>query len=109
MPTLTAPQLLSLGKTILTAAGVPADDAETVAAELAEANLVGHDSHGVMRLVQYVEMIQAKFVRPGSPIELVREDASTAVIDAHFNLGQVAAKAALDKAITKARRPGPRR
>jgi uncharacterized oxidoreductase len=106
MPNLTAPQLVELGKTILTAAGVPAADALVVAEELAEANLVGHDSHGVMRLVQYVEMIQANFVKPGSPIELVREDGSTAVFDAHFNLGQVAAKAALDTALAKARATG---
>ncbi len=106
MPTLTAPQLVALGQTILTAAGVPAGDATVVADELAEANLVGHDSHGVMRLVQYVEMIQANFVKPGSQLEVVREDASTAVIDAHFNLGQVAAKAALDAALAKAKATG---
>jgi uncharacterized oxidoreductase len=106
MPTLTAPQLVELGKTVLKAAGVPAGDAAVVAEELAEANLVGHDSHGVMRLVQYVEMIQANFVKPGSPVELVREDASTAVFDAHFNLGQVAAKKALDTALTKAKATG---
>ena len=106
MPTLTHQQLVHLGKTILTAAGVPAHDAGIVAEELAEANLVGHDSHGVMRLVQYVEMIQAKFVKPGQPIETVREDGSTAVLDAHFNLGQVAARAALDKAIAKATATG---
>jgi hydroxycarboxylate dehydrogenase B len=106
MPVFTAPQLVELGKTLLTAAGVPPQDAVVVAEELAEANLVGHDSHGVMRLVQYVEMIQANFVRPGAPIETVRDDGSTAVIDAHFNLGQVAAKAALDTAIAKARATG---
>ena len=44
MPTLTASQLVHLGKTILTAAGVPAPDAVVVAEELAEANLVGHDT-----------------------------------------------------------------
>lgn len=106
MPTLSAAQLRALGVTILSAAGVPPADAEVVAGELAEANLVGHDSHGVMRLVQYVQMIQDGHVKPGTPIETVREGAGFAVLNANFNLGQIAAQAALAVALAKAKATG---
>jgi hydroxycarboxylate dehydrogenase B len=106
MPTLNADQLLTLGTRILEAAGTPTEDAAVVATELRDANLVGHDSHGVMRLVQYVQMINEGFVRPGAPFEVVRDAAAFAITDAHFNLGQVAATKALGIAMEKARAVG---
>jgi hydroxycarboxylate dehydrogenase B len=106
MPTLSAQQLRDLGTTILTAAGVPAADAAIVAEELAEANLVGHDSHGVMRLVQYVQMIKDDNVRIGADIETLVDEPGYAVLDAHFNLGQVAALVGLQMAIQKAKSVG---
>jgi uncharacterized oxidoreductase len=102
----TVDQLHELGTKILSAAGVPVEDADTVAAELAEANRVGHDSHGVMRLVQYVQMIQDGHIHPGAPIELLSDLPTLAVYDAHLNLGQVAAKIALETAIAKAKEHG---
>jgi len=106
MPTLNADQLLSLGIRILEAAGVPTEDAQVVASELRDANLVGHDSHGVMRLVQYAQMIGDGFVKPGGDFELVRDTPAFAVADAHFNLGQVAATKALGLALDKAKQHG---
>ncbi len=103
MPTLSAPEVVEFIRNVLVAVEVPAEDATVVARELCDANLVGHDSHGIMRLVQYVEMIDQGFVKPGGPFEIVRETASSAVADAHFNFGQVAATKALDLAMNKAR------
>ena len=68
MPTLNSEQLYALAARILQAAGVPEADAAIVADELRGANLVGHDSHGVMRLMQYVQMIQDGAVRPGGAV-----------------------------------------
>ena len=95
MPTLNADQLLQLGISILRAAGASPEEAATVAGELRNANLVGHDSHGVMRLVQYVELIEQGYIKPGSAIEIVTDRPAFAVLDAHFNFGQVAATRAL--------------
>src|SRR5262245_25892841 len=103
MPTLSAQQLRDLGTTILKAAGVPAADAAIVAEELAEANLVVHDSHGVMRLVQYVQMIKDNHVRVGADLEVLVDEPAYAVLDAHFNLGQVASLVGLQMAIQKAK------
>ena len=71
MPTFTIDQLRGIATKVLTAAGVPAADAAVVAQELADANAVGHDSHGVMRLMQYVDGIQKGFFKLGTPIEIV--------------------------------------
>lgn len=106
MPTLTPAQIRTLVTRLLIAQKVPAAEAETVAIELCDANLVGHDSHGVMRIVQYSQMIADGFVRPGSQSEVVKESATSAVIDGHFNFGQVTASVGLALAINKARAQG---
>ncbi|MEX2285653.1 MAG: hypothetical protein WD648_01110 [Planctomycetaceae bacterium] len=46
MPTFNADQLHANSTRILRAAGASADDVDVIAAELVDANLVGHDSHG---------------------------------------------------------------
>ncbi len=106
MPTFNRSQLFQLSQKILTGAGVSIPEAAIVAEELAEANIVGHDSHGVMRLVQYVQMMQEGFVKPGSPIEVVTDAPAFAILDGHFNFGQVAAARALELGMEKARSAG---
>ncbi|MEZ6055662.1 MAG: Ldh family oxidoreductase [Planctomycetaceae bacterium] len=106
MPTLQGPQLLELGRTILEGAGVPTADAAVVAAELADANLVGHDSHGVMRLMQYVQFVEEGFVKVGATSEVVHDTPSVVVIDGHFNFGQVTMAKALAVGIERAKQVG---
>lgn len=106
MPTLHSDQLYELAVRILRGAGASADEAACVADELRDANLVGHDSHGVMRLVQYVQMIQDGHIRPGGEFQLVKDEPAFAVADANFNFGQVAAIKSLDIALNKAKTAG---
>ncbi len=106
MPILNSQQLYEVGHKVLTAAGVSPDDAAIIASELRDANLVGHDSHGVMRLVQYIQMMEDGFVNPEGQWEVVTEGPSYLVIDGHFHFGQVIAAKALDLAIPKARQAG---
>ena len=54
MKYLSAAQLQEIGTRILDAAGSPHAESETVCEVLVRANLLGHDSHGVMRIPQYV-------------------------------------------------------
>ncbi|MBI1313784.1 Ldh family oxidoreductase [bacterium] len=106
MPQFSIDQLAEIALQILTAAGVPEDDARTVAAELADANAVGHDSHGVIRLMQYLEMIEQGFVKPGAAVETVRSGPAFTLLDANFNFGQVAATRAVELGIEQARQAG---
>ncbi|WP_013629062.1 Ldh family oxidoreductase [Rubinisphaera brasiliensis] len=103
MPVFSIDELRRLGTDILAAAGATPDEASVVAEELASANLVGHDSHGVMRLVQYVDFIRNGHIVPGRQPEIVREGAAFLVVDAHFSFGQVAASWAFERLQQKAK------
>ena len=78
---ITAGKLKEIVIRILEALGAPSREAETVANFLVEANLVGHDSHGVIRLPQYVERIREGKLKPGAKIRVVKESSTTALID----------------------------
>jgi uncharacterized oxidoreductase len=106
MPTFSISQLQSMASRILIAAGVPENDAAVVSQELAAANEVGHDSHGVMRLIQYIGMIDDGFVKPGVEIKTTRSGVSFTHLDAGFNFGQVAATQGLEIGLEKAKYAG---
>jgi uncharacterized oxidoreductase len=91
-----------LARSIFEALQVPPEEAAWVAELLTRANLVGHDAHGVMRIPQYAQAIQAALVQPGAPFEIVKESPATALIDGHGGLGQVVARRAMELAIRKA-------
>lgn len=106
MPVLNDQQLRDLGKRILSGAGASPNHAEIVADELAEANLVGHDSHGVMRLVQYVQFIEEGHIHLDKTQAVVTDSDSFCVIDGQFGFGQVIANHALQTGIEKAKKTG---
>ncbi len=103
MPTFSADYLQKVGREIFTAADVPDDEAETVIQFLVTANVVGHDSHGVIRIPQYVTAIHRGMIKPGTPIEITKETPSTAVINGNWGFGQVITSKAMRIAIEKAR------
>ena len=82
--------------------GTPTDEAKIVSDHLVEANLAGHDSHGVIRATGYARGMQ-KGVTPKEKHEVVKESPTIGIIDAHGGLGIVAALAAMEMAIEKAR------
>jgi uncharacterized oxidoreductase len=100
--TITAPRLTSFAVELLQAAGVAPDEAQVVATSLVGANLRGHDSHGVMRLPQYVDFIQRGEYRHGVALEVLRETPALVVCDGQWGLGQVQAHRLLDLVIPKA-------
>ncbi len=87
---------------VFVAAGVSEEQAAIVADSLVESNLVGHDSHGVLRVGSYVEMIERRSVDPFAEPEIVRSSATTAVVDGHNGLGIVVARQAMGMAMEKA-------
>ncbi|WP_437203677.1 Ldh family oxidoreductase [Planctomicrobium sp. SH664] len=106
MPTFQHDQLFRLAQDILVGAGASVEDAATVASELADANIVGHDSHGVMRLNQYVDFVRDGHVKLGAQAEVLKDGPSYAVLDGHFNFGQVTTRFGLDLALQKAKETG---
>jgi hydroxycarboxylate dehydrogenase B len=103
MPRIPAGELRSLGVQIFEALQVPHEEAVWVAELLVRANLVGHDSHGAIRIPQYAQAIRSALVKPGVAPEIVKEAPATALIDGHWGLGQVVARYAMELAIRKAR------
>jgi uncharacterized oxidoreductase len=100
---ISAPDLRDRVFDIFCAADSPEDVSRQVAHSLVESNLAGHDSHGVIRVPAYVEAIRAGSLNPKGEIRVVKESASTALLDCGFNFGQVAATRGMSMAIAKAR------
>lgn len=91
---------------IFTAFGAPAAEAAIVADHLVEASLMGMESHGVTRILQYTQEFKAGRVKPAAPITVDNETPTSAIVDAHLNFGQVGAHKLTDVAIAKAREHG---
>ncbi|HEY8505072.1 MAG TPA: Ldh family oxidoreductase, partial [Gemmataceae bacterium] len=102
MPTFPAEALRSFSRALFEAAAVPADEAETVARSLVDANLCGHDSHGVMRVPQYVANLREGKLHAGVPLEVLSETPALLAADAGWGLGQVQAHRLLGRLLEKA-------
>jgi hydroxycarboxylate dehydrogenase B len=87
---------------VFQACGAPAEEAMVVADHLVTANLMGLDSHGVMRIPQYLDDVRRGVICPGSPIKLVKETETTAIVECGWNFGQVGGVAAMKVATSKA-------
>lgn len=88
-------RLSALTAAIFRAGGCQDDEAQRVAAHLVEANLVGHDSHGVIRVATYVQWLRAGKVFAGRTIQIVFENEVLAVVDGQFGLGQTVGEQAM--------------
>ena len=104
MPIVTAAELMSLSNEIFTSWGTPISDAQIVSEHLVESNLRGIDSHGVIRIPQYVEDIEQGRVLPGAPVLEGEKNAAVTAVDCGWNFGQVGATKAMEIAIADARR-----
>ena len=91
---------------IFVAAGCAPGEAETVSDHLVQANLTGHDSHGVIRTPIYVRWLGDGKVRANQKLKIVVENDTLAVVDGGMGFGQSIAKQAMQLAIEKSKRRG---
>jgi len=103
MPTFTATILEPFIQSLFVAAGVPEDSARTVAHSLVDANLCGHDSHGVMRAPQYIGFLKDGKYLANPPLTVLHETPAVLATDGGWGLGQVQAFRLLDKLMAKAK------
>jgi len=106
VPTVAADALERLTRDVFVAHGVPVDDAAWIATLLVRANLRGHDSHGVIRIPQYVRAMQAGELNPRPTIRVERETPTTARVDGDRGFGQVVGRYGVALAVDKARAQG---
>jgi len=106
LPTVAAQDLHSYLRSVLIALGAPDSAAERVASSLVLSNLVGHDSHGAIRIPQYVRFVNEGRIDPKAETTVEREAACTARLNGNWGWGQVAAWDAVRVATEKARQCG---
>ena len=86
--------------------GFGAQDARTIADVLMQADLFGIESHGAQRMMYYHQNIASGSVNVHAQPEILRETPVSALMDAHFAMGQISGAAAMKLAIEKAKKTG---
>ncbi|WP_199564881.1 Ldh family oxidoreductase [Spongiactinospora rosea] len=105
-PPVPADLLADTATRILLAHDVPAEDARLVADCLVQADLWGHQSHGLLRLPWYVARLRSGAMRARTTPETVIDAGAVATIDGHDGIGQVIAAHAAREATERAARHG---
>lgn len=103
MPIISAQTLKQNAQRMLESVGTPADLAAVVSNGLVEANLTGHDSHGVIRLSQYIGYVPQGRVQAAARAAIAHTWQATAVVDGAYGWGQPAAHLAAQTAVELAR------
>lgn len=106
MPTVSAERLQEIARGLLQGAGATKREAECVAEGVVGANLAGHDSHGIIQIPSYIERIEAVHIVPGARIDVVRETATTMVVDGNWGFGYTVSKFVMESCIQKAASSG---
>jgi len=81
-------------------------EARIVADHLVEANLRGHDSHGVGMIPRYIANLNAGTIVPNNKGRVLKEEGAILVYDGERGYGQVVAREATKLAIARARESG---
>lgn len=106
MPTIRADSLKQFAFELFLANEVPQDEAKRVAQSLVLANLCGHDSHGVIRVIQYQKALTDGQLQSGVSLNIEQETPAVVVADGQWGLGQVQAHRLLDLMIPRAQSLG---
>ena len=97
--TIDAEALRQLSRDIFAAAGTPDDIAAVVAESLVTTNLFGHDSHGVLRVKQYVTMIREGMIQRAARPGVTKRFGATAMVTGGYGFGQIGARFAAELVI----------
>ncbi len=106
MPTLAAPQLIPFVQRLFEAHDVPAAVAQRVARSLVLSNLKGHDSHGIFRVIQYIDWLSRGWINPRAELEVLQDDGAILMTDGHYGFGQYIGRQATQMATDKTRQLG---
>ena len=91
---------------LLAAAGVELGMARTWAQAIVWANLRGIDSHGVLRIPRYVDLLKQGAIKPRPAMRVDKRGAALSVLEADLAPGPVGMGRAMDEAIASARAAG---
>ncbi len=97
---------ITLVSDIFEALGCCADVAREVARHLADANLCGMESHGLMRTLQYADQFLSGYMRADARAEIVSNDRGATLVDGHGGIGIPAMRIAVEEGNRQARAQG---
>jgi len=106
MKLVNAQKLVDFVARIMRSAGSHPDEASTIARRLVDSNLVGHDSHGVLRVAKYLEWVRDGTLKPNMSPKIVFESDTIAIVDGQRGFGQVIGEFAARTGIAKAAHTG---
>lgn len=106
MPVIVAKTLKNFTAQIFRAYGLPKQTAEVVADSLVLSNLKGHDSHGVIRIIDYTSWLPKGWFNLDAKMTVIRDEGVILMIDGDFGFGQVIGRQATQLAIDKTQREG---
>ena len=99
-------RLIDFATAVYAREGVPQTDARLIADTLVQADLWGHQSHGVLRLGWYWERLRNGVMKALTEPEFVVDAGAIAVIDGHDGVGHVLTKLAATQAVRRAKAHG---
>lgn len=91
---------------VFAAAGCALEEARRIALNLVEANLTGHDSHGVIRTPRYLLWMKSGNLVPDKNITIDSDQGALAILDGAFGFGQTVGPQAVRVGIEKAQAHG---
>ncbi len=103
---ITRDKLTALSIAVFQAVGTEEDKAREVAEHLVEANLKGHDSHGVGMIPNYIGSALAGRMSVNADATVVRDKGAVILVDAQRGYGQVTARQATELGIERAKSTG---
>lgn len=106
MPRIAHEALIHLVAEMLTRVGAAPENARQVATDLVEANLQGHDSHGMQLVPRYVENTEKGLITPNAVALQVGGAGSMSVWDGQMGYGQCTGRQVTAAAIEAAREHG---
>src|SRR5690606_6986526 len=104
--TVPADKLETMITGIFVAIGCAEEEAQTIASHLVASNLVGHDSHGVVRVPRYVEWHKEGYLQAGRSPQVVTDGGAFLLLDAQRGFGHAVTKQAVDMGIDRAKQHG---
>ena len=106
MPLIESARLTGIAHRVFAAAGSSEEEAATIAGHLVEANLKGHDSHGVGMIPSYLRNLAGGKAAANQGGRIVSDAGSIIVYDGERGYGQIVARNATLLGIDRAKRDG---
>ncbi|MEO2022640.1 MAG: Ldh family oxidoreductase, partial [Pirellulaceae bacterium] len=106
MPHFTPEDLEHFSVSLLAAGGASAHESQIVGASLIDANIKGYDSHGLMRIPFYLDMLKSGDIVSGAELTTINETSTMLAADANWGFGRVQCGALTEKLLDKADQSG---